>query len=96
MLFIILTVAIKYNYDIMNEVQEKVKSIIARTLKIDDKEINMNTEFRGDLNTNNLTLITLIFNVEKEFDITFSRITAMYRTLKTVSDLCRLVEKHVN
>jgi len=79
----------------MNEVQEKVKTVIAKTLSLDGIEISMSTEFRGDLNVRQLDLITLVFAVEQEFGITFTQLCATCEKLKTVSDLCALVEKHL-
>ena len=79
----------------MNEVQEKVKNIIIKTFSLDGIEISMSTEFRGDLNVRQLDLITLVFAVEQEFGITINQLCTTCENLRTVSDLCSLVEKHL-
>ena len=79
----------------MNEVQEKVKNIIIKTFSLNDEEVSMRAEFKNDLNIRMIDLITLVFAVEKEFGITINQLCTTCENLRTVSDLCSLVEKYL-
>ncbi|HAP56740.1 MAG TPA: acyl carrier protein [Sphaerochaeta sp.] len=51
------------------EVFEKVKSLIAEKLEIDDSKITMNASFRKDLGADSLDTYELVYAIEEELGI---------------------------
>ena len=48
---------------------EKVKSVIAEVLNVDEDEITMETTFVDDLGADSLDVFQIIMGIEDEFDI---------------------------
>ena len=48
---------------------EKLKSIIADVLNVDENEITMETTFVDDLGADSLDVFQIIMGIEEEFDI---------------------------
>ena len=79
---------------IMKEVNEKVKNIIINCCNLsNDEEIQMSTVFREDLNANQLDIMIIVCEVEKEFNITVDSLLLASGAIRTVADLCSLIEK---
>ncbi len=51
------------------EVFEKVKSLIAEKLEIDESKITMNASFRKDLGADSLDTYELVYAIEEELGI---------------------------
>ncbi|MCG0278115.1 MAG: acyl carrier protein [Thermanaeromonas sp.] len=52
----------------MDDIFNKVKSIVAEQLGVDEEEISLDTSFE-DLNADSLDIVELIMALEEEFDI---------------------------
>lgn len=52
-----------------NEIQNRVKSVIARILKINIEEINNNANFIFDLGADSMQSVELVAAFEEEFNI---------------------------
>ncbi|HBT46331.1 MAG TPA: acyl carrier protein [Peptococcaceae bacterium] len=52
----------------MDNIFNKVRSIVAEQLGVEEEEINMDTSFE-DLNADSLDIVELIMALEEEFDI---------------------------
>ena len=52
----------------MDNIFNKVKSIVAEQLGVDEEEITLDTSFE-DLNADSLDIVELIMALEEEFDI---------------------------
>ena len=52
-----------------DEVEAKIKSIVAEQLGVDEAEISRETSFVNDLNADSLDTVELVMEFEDEFDI---------------------------
>jgi acyl carrier protein len=52
------------------EVEAKVREIIAKILRVPAEPLRAETRFREDLGADSLILVELIYELEQEFDIT--------------------------
>lgn len=48
---------------------EKLRSIIAEVLNLDEAEISMESKFTDDLGADSLDLFQIVMGIEEEFDI---------------------------
>lgn len=71
---------------------EKVKSIVADKLGIDEKEITMNSSFTGDLSADSLDSVELIMEFEKEFNLAIPDEEA--EKIKTVGAAVDFIDKN--
>ncbi len=53
----------------MQDVFERMKTIIAEQFSTDEDEITMDTSFEGDLGADSVDLVELVMSMEEEFDI---------------------------
>ena len=53
----------------MATVFERVRSIVAERLGVDEDKVTMDAEFIGDLNADSLDLVEVIMAIEQEFNI---------------------------
>ena len=67
---------------------EKVKSIIANQLGIEEETITLATDFENDLKADSLDVFQIISEIEDELDITIDT----DQNLKTVQDLVNYIE----
>lgn len=51
---------------------DKLREIIAGVLKVDVKEITLETTFLEDLNADSLDMFQILIGIEKKFDLTIS------------------------
>jgi len=74
--------------------EEKVKSIIINICNLsNDEKIQMSTDFREDLSASQLDIMTIVCEVENEFNITVDSLILASGSIRTVADLCSLIEK---
>ena len=64
---------------------EKIKSIIADTMMIDESEITEETRFIEDLHADSLDIVQMIISIEREFGKKFS--DEEIAKIKTVGDV---------
>ncbi|MBU1020512.1 MAG: acyl carrier protein [Firmicutes bacterium] len=70
---------------------DKVKSIIAEELGIEEDSILVNSDLADDLGADSLDAIELIMAIEEKFDIEISDVDAA--KLKVVSDIVKFLEE---
>ena len=70
---------------------EKIQKELAEYFEMDPSTITRNTTFDGDLKAYSLALMELMFSLESETGKTLD--DDVMDTVKTVGDLCDLLEK---
>ena len=70
---------------------ERVRSIIAERLGVDEDKVTMDAEFIGDLNADSLDLVEVIMALEQEFDTTIKDEDA--ESIRTVGDAIRFIDE---
>ena len=75
----------------MDEIFEKIKTITAEQLGIDEDEITMETSFADDLDADSLDMVELMMSLEEEFDLEISEEDA--EKIVTVSDAAQYVNE---
>lgn len=75
-------------------VYERVRSIVAERLGVDEEKVTMDAEFIGDLNADSLDLVEVIMAMEQEFDIEIKDEEA--ENIRTVTDAVNFIEEHSN
>ncbi len=53
----------------MQDVFERMRTLIAEQFSTDEDEITMDTSFEGDLGADSVDLVELVMSMEEEFDI---------------------------
>jgi acyl carrier protein len=76
----------------MSEIFDKVKSIIAERLSIDESKITMESSFIEDLGADSLDTVELIMQLEEAFDMQIPDEDA--EKLTTVGDAIKYIESH--
>lgn len=71
---------------------EKIKSVIAEQLSIDEEEIAMESSFVDDLGADSLDIVELIMALETEFDIEIPDEDA--EKIATVGDVVEYIKAH--
>jgi len=71
---------------------EKVRSILVDKLNIDEKDINMETTFKKDLDIDSLTLFELVMTFEDQFNVEMDDDIA--ETINSVGDVVKYLEKN--
>jgi len=78
-------------------VYDRVRSIIAERLGVDEDKVTMGAEFMGDgpdsLNADSLDLVEVIMALEQEFDLEIKEEDT--DNIRTVGDAVRLIEEQV-
>lgn len=77
-----------------NEVQQKVKKVIAHVLDISKEEITDNANFVFDLGADSNQSIELIAGFQEEFSIEMDEDKAL--TVQTVDDAVNFIEQYLN
>ncbi|MBM3137928.1 MAG: acyl carrier protein [Chloroflexi bacterium] len=75
----------------MSEVLDGVKEVIVDVLKIDQKDINLDTRFIEDLKADSMDQFFLIDGFCERFDLSISDEDA--RSIKSVKDVVDYIEK---
>ena len=78
----------------MASVYERVRSIVAERLGVDEEKVTMEAEFIGDLNADSLDLVEVIMAMEQEFDIEIKDEEA--DNIRSVTDAVNFIEEHSN
>ena len=71
---------------------EKMKSMIAQQLGVDENTITPDTSFKEDLGADSLDLFELVMNLEEEYaiEIPSEELTELYK----ISDVIDYLKKH--
>ena len=78
----------------MATLQDKIKSIIASKLGLDEGEITPEKNLTNDLGADSLDVVELSMELEREFNLKFE--DADTEKIQTVADLYKLIEEYVN
>lgn len=73
------------------DIEQRVKKVVARQLKVNENEIKPESEFVKDLGAESIQSIELVALFEEEFDIEMDEQTAM--AVKTVGDAVEFIKK---
>jgi len=76
----------------MSDIFDKVKSIIAERLSIDESKITLESSFIEDLGADSLDTVELIMQLEEAFDMQIPDEDA--EKLTTVGDAIKYIESH--
>ncbi len=76
----------------MASVYERVQSIVAERLGVDEDKVTMDAEFIGDLNADSLDLVEVIMAMEQEFDLEIKDDDA--ENIRTVGDAVQFIQEH--
>ena len=78
----------------MATIQDKVRSIIASKLGLDEVEITPEKNLANDLGADSLDVVELSMDFEREFNLKFE--DSDTEKIQTVEDLYKLIEEYVN
>ena len=76
----------------MASAYERVRSIVAERLGVDEDKVTMDAEFISDLNADSLDLVEVIMAMEQEFDLEIKDEEA--ENIRTVADAVNFIEEH--
>lgn len=76
-----------------NDVQERVKKVISRVLKLDASEISDEANFIFDLGADSMQSLELVAAFEEEFDIEMDEDKAL--DVQSVSDAVSFISSHI-
>ena len=74
-------------------VEERVKKVVAKQLKVDESEITSESDFVKDLGAESMQSIELVAAFEEEFDIEMEEEAALQ--VKTVGKAIEFIEKAI-
>ena len=72
-------------------VEERVKKVVARQLKVDEDKVTVDSDFVKDLGAESIQSIELIAAFEEEFDIDMDEDAALQ--VKTVGSAVEFIQK---
>ena len=78
----------------MATLQDKIRSIVASKLGLDESEITPEKNLSNDLGADSLDVVELSMDLEREFNLKFE--DADTEKIETVADLYKLIEEYVN
>jgi acyl carrier protein len=73
---------------------EKLKSLIAEQLSVDEDEVTADANIQDDLGADSLDVVDLITTIEDEFDISIP--DEAVEEIKTVGDIVNYIEKNAD
>ncbi|MBA3337144.1 MAG: acyl carrier protein [Chloroflexia bacterium] len=76
----------------MASVYERVQSIVAERLGVEEDKVTMDAEFIGDLNADSLDLVEVIMALEQEFDVEIKDDEA--ENIRSVKDAVSFIQDH--
>ncbi len=76
-----------------NEVQERVKKVISRVLKVNESEISDDANFIFDLGADSMQSLELVAAFEEEFEIEMDEDKAL--DVQSVSDAVSFIKNHI-
>ena len=71
---------------------DKVKSIIADQLDVEEEKITQNSNIQDDLGADSLDIVDLVMSFEEEFDIEIP--DDQVENIKTVGDIVKYIEEN--
>ena len=71
---------------------EKMKEIIAEQLSVDESEIELSSNFKGDLGADSLDLFELVMALEEEYDVEIP--SEELENIATVEDVIEYLKAH--
>lgn len=72
------------------EIFDKIKNVVAEQFDLDEKKINLDTNFYDDLSADSLDLFQIITELEDEFNIEFESEDA--DKIKTIKDAVEYIK----
>lgn len=78
----------------MADTAERIKNVVAETLRVDLANVEINSRFVEDLGAESVQSIELVAAFEEEFDIDMDEVAALQ--IKTVGDAVTFIEKHLS
>ena len=78
----------------MASVYDRVRSIVAERLGVDEDKVTMDAEFIGDLNADSLDLVEVIMAMEQEFNVEIKDDEA--ENIRTVGDAVEYLNEHAS
>ena len=78
----------------MATIQDKIRSIIASKLGLDEDEITPEKNLANDLGADSLDVVELSMDLEREFNLKFE--DADTEKIQTVEDLYKLIEEYTS
>ncbi|MHB8063746.1 MAG: acyl carrier protein [Ruminiclostridium sp.] len=72
---------------------ERVSKVVKEVLQIPDEEISMASRFNSDLGANSIDLMTVMLELEDEFDREIPEEYMMI--LSTIGDVVKYIEKNI-
>ncbi len=78
----------------MATIQDKIKSIIASKLGIEEAEITPDKNLSNDLGADSLDVVELSMDLEREFNLKFEDTDT--EKIQTVEDLYKLIEEYTS
>ena len=78
----------------MATIQDKVRSIIASKLGLDESEITPEKNLSNDLGADSLDVVELSMDLEREFNLKFE--DSDTEKIQTVADLYKLIEEYTS
>lgn len=77
----------------MSDTRDRVKRVVAETLRVDQERVTDNSRFVEDLGAESVQSIELVAAFEEEFDIDMDEEAAL--GVKNVGDAVQFIEKHL-
>lgn len=74
-------------------IRQKVIKIIAKELKIDEKDVSLEADFEKDLKIDSLGILQISTEIEEEFNIEIPFKTA--KKIRIVSDLVNVITEKI-
>lgn len=78
----------------MADTFERVRSIVAERLGVDEDKVTMDAAFIEDLNADSLDLVEVIMAMEQEFEVEIKDEDA--ETIRTVADAVQYINEHAD
>jgi len=78
----------------MATLQDKIRSIIASKLGLDENEITPDKNLTNDLGADSLDVVELSMELEREFNLKFE--DSDTEKIQTVEDLYKLIEEYTS
>ena len=78
----------------MTDVLNRVKQVVARTLKVDETKIQADSRFVEDLGADSMQSVELVAAFEEEFDIDMDEQLAL--GVKNVGDAVVFIKRHLD
>jgi len=75
------------------DIEQRVRKVVARQLKLDEKEVKLESEFVRDLGAESIQSIELVALFEEEFDIEMDEQAAL--AVRTVGSAVEFIKKAI-